>query len=296
MKKISHIILCFLTIFLLGFNFQKTSTPNTYYQVYLDDEVLGMIESKDALEDYIDKKGKEIKKELGVDKVYLPNGLQIKKVTTYKTELSSIKKIYQEIKKRRPFTVKGYQFTIKKDNKKDKIYVIKKSTFKKALESTIRVFVGKDNYKAYINETQNQIDETGSIIENIYIDEELSVKAMNISTDEKIYQDEEELSQYLLFGENPKSKTYIVKSTDTVESAAFNNKISVEEFLLANKELTGINSLLYEGQKLKVSYLNPKITVVVETHTVKDVESQFKTEERYDSNKLVGDDEIIQNG
>ena len=132
MKKISHIVLCFFAIFLLGFSFQKSSTPNTYYQVYLDDKVLGMIESKDALEEYIDKKGKEIKDKLGVDRVYLPNGLQIKKVTTYKTELSSIKKIYQEIKKRRPFTVKGYQFTIKKGDTKEKIYVIKKSTFKKA--------------------------------------------------------------------------------------------------------------------------------------------------------------------
>lgn len=294
MKKL--MLFCFFTIFLFGFSLQKSSTPNTYYQVYLDDEVLGMIESKQELENYIDQKGKEIKEKLGVNKVYLPNGLQIKKITTYKTELSSVKKIYEEIKSRRPFTVKGYQFTIKSGDTKNKIYVIKKNVFKKALDTSIKVFVGKDAYQAYKNGNQEEIKETGSIIENIYIDEEITVKAMNISVDEKIYQDEEELSQYLLFGENPQSKSYIVKSTDTVESAAFNNQISVEEFLLANPELTGTTSLLYEGQKLKVSYLVPKVTVVVETHVIKDVENKYKTEERYDESKLVGEDSIIQKG
>ena len=160
----------------------------------------------------------------------------------------------------------------------------------------MKIFATPDVYKAYKNGTQEEIKETGSIVENIYIEEEITVKESNISVDENIYQDEEKLSQYLLFGENPKSKSYVVKSTDTIESAAFANKISVEEFLLANPELTSVNTLLYEGQKLKVSYLNPKLTVVVESHVIKDVESQYKTEERYDSSKLVGDDEIIQNG
>lgn len=299
MKKFRGSLLLFFlsTLCIFGFSFSQSTTPNTYYQVYLDDEVLGMIESKEELENYIDEKEEEIKEKLGVSRVYQPNGLQIKKVTTYKTKISSIEKIYQEIKKRKPFTVKGYQFTITKNDKKQKIFVIKKDTFKKALETTMQIFVGKERYESYRNNTQEEIQELGSIIENIYIEEPMTVRAMNISTDEKIFLDEDTLSQYLLFGEKPQKRTYTLTNEDTsIESIAFKNQISVEELILANSNLKSTNQLLYEGQELSIAYLNPQVTVVVEEYVVKDVENDFATEERYDSNKLVGDDSVLQEG
>ena len=53
MKKFSTIVLILLLssiIFLLGFQTKNIEEPNTYYQVYLDDQVLGVINSKDKLE------------------------------------------------------------------------------------------------------------------------------------------------------------------------------------------------------------------------------------------------------
>lgn len=41
---------------------------------------------------------------------------------------------------------------------------------------------------------------------------------------------------------------------------------------------------------------SPKISVVEESYVVKDVESRFKTEEKYDSTLLVGDEKVTQEG
>ena len=40
-------------VFVLGFSNQKSTTPNSYYQVYLDGSILGTISSKRELQDYI---------------------------------------------------------------------------------------------------------------------------------------------------------------------------------------------------------------------------------------------------
>ena len=46
--------------------------------------------------------------------------------------------------------------------------------------------------------------------------------------------DSDDLTKILLFGTTDEQKKYTVQSGDTIEDVAFNNKISTEEFLIAN--------------------------------------------------------------
>jgi len=65
MKKASVLIIILIlasSIFLLGFGSKKSTLPNYYYKVYLNDELLGTIKDKVKLEKYIDKKGESIKR------------------------------------------------------------------------------------------------------------------------------------------------------------------------------------------------------------------------------------------
>jgi Membrane proteins related to metalloendopeptidases len=300
MKKLTvimSVLILIVSLFLVGFSNKPSSVPDTYYRVYLDDEIIGVIESKKELEKYIDKKGEKIKQELKVNKVYSPNGLEVKKITTYNKKLDSIESIYKKISKRKPFTVKGYQFTIvQNDKSKTKLYVLDKKIFNKAVENTISSFVGTDKYRIYKSKTQTEIESTGTKLENVYISNNVSVKKTNVSVDESVFIDEKELSQFLLFGKEIVKNYYTVKSDDTVDKVAFNNKVSTEELLVSNPELGSTKALLYQGQQLVISYLNPQVTVVSEAHTVEDIESRYRTEEQYDSNKVVGDDVITQNG
>jgi len=288
----------------LGFGYKKVAEPNHVYRVYIDNEVLGTIKSKEELEKYINENGSYYKNKYKVDKIYAPNNLKIVKHTTYDGKVDSVKDVYSKIKKENPFTLKGYQITINKESEEDgktkvdkkNIYVLKEKTFKNAVNTIIETFIGKDKYEAYKNDTQDRIDTTGEIVENIYVDEDITIKETNIPVDKKIYTDSITLSKDLLYGEDAKESTYTVAAGDTIESVAFKNKISTDELLLSNDNLTSANNLLYPGQELKVAQTNPGISIVEESHVVKDTTSSYKTEEKYDENAIIGDEKIIQEG
>ena len=300
------LVITIILVCVLGFGYKASPEPNNYYEVYLDDKSLGTIASKEDLENYIDKNGSYYKNKFDVDKVYSPKGLQVKKLTTYNGDVDSVSDIYRKISKKESFTVKGYEFVIKRelaeDEKEDaklttqSVYVLDKNVFKKAVEALIRTFVGEDEYKAYIEDNQVEIDTTGEEIQNVYVNEDITVRETNIPIDEDIYTNENDLANFLLYGKDQKAKEYIVQAGDTIENVAFNNKISPEEVLISNSSLTSTTNLLYPGQKLKIVETNPQISVVEESYVVQDIESQYPTEERYDENAAIGVDKVIQNG
>ena len=81
-KKIIPIIISLIIALVIVLFTNKKPQDNTIkevYNVYLDGKLLGAVNSKDALEDYIDDEQKELKEEFNVDKVYKPNGLDIEK-------------------------------------------------------------------------------------------------------------------------------------------------------------------------------------------------------------------------
>lgn len=294
------IVIVFLGLFTLGFGYKNSPEPNNYYEVYLNDELLGVIKNEKILESYIDKNGDYYKKKYKVNKVFSPKGLHVRRLTTYNGKTSSVSSIYNKIAKKEDFTIRGYEFIIKRQNddkvETQNIYVLDKKIFKKAIETLIDTFVGKDQYKAYIDDTQVKITSTGENIQNVYIDDDITVRETNISVNEKIYMDDSSLAHFLLYGDKAVSSEYEVKAGDTIENVAFNNKISPEEVLISNPSLTSTNNLLYPGQKLKIIETNPQINVVEESYVVKDVESQYKTEEKYDNNAVIGQDKVVQEG
>lgn len=305
--KVLTIILLIISVFLTtGFTVKK-KTPHTVYRVYLKGESLGIIKSKEKLEEYIDKKQNEIKKKYDVDKVYVPSELDIVKEVTYDNDITSIEKIYNKIKDISPFSINGYAITIKgidtKDvngktikGKKQVLYVLDKKVFTDAVDNTVKSFISKDDYKAYAENTQKEIEDTGKYIKNIYIQNKITIRKQNIPVDKTIYQDKETLSKYLLFGTTEKQQQYTVKDGDTISDVAFNNKISTEEFLIANPALSDENSLLYSGQEVTLGILKPQFNVVEDVEVVFNEEKNYQTETRYDNNKYVGYTEVIQKG
>lgn len=375
-------------MFLLCFSYDRPIHPNAYYQVYLDGKVVGTIESKRELEDYINNQGKEIRKNvkdykekidnidivnevlnnlklseeettsfnslstyekykyiiknaarlkisevkksafqycldneiytlteseieemrkyvnenqiyLSAKTIYTPNGIDIKRINTYKNDVDQITDIYAKIVSKKNCTIAGYKFTIKSKTEKKKdleVYVTDNKLFSEAVDTLASIFTGNDEYKAYKEKTQNDIIDTGSIIENVYVDEDITYKAMNISTDEKIYTNVADLAKFLLYGDQYHEKQVKVEDGDSISSIAFNNKISVSEFLISNDDYTSKDNLLYPGKEVVIAKINPQIGVVVEKHNVQDVEANFNTVEQYDDNMLQGDEEVTQEG
>ena len=299
MKKIGTILFLIISIVVIvyfGFNYKTGISAASLYKVYLDDEVIGVIDSKEELEDYIDSKSNEYKKKYNVDKVYSPNGLKLQKVTTYDVETNSIEDIYKIISQKASFTIEGYEFKIKSDDKEIVIYTLKEETFKTAIYNTIKAFVGEEDYTLYISDEQNKIITTGSLIEDVYVEEDITFKKTKIDVDENIYTEPSDLAKFLVYGTIENQKTYIVKVGDTIEDVAFNNEISVEEFLISNPTFTSSKNLLFPGQEVVIGITNPQISVVDERYVVEDTEIKYQLEYQYDENKSTAYEESIQKG
>lgn len=287
--------------------------PKEVYTVYLEGKELGKIKSKEELENYIDQEQEDLKKKYNVDKVYAPASLDIEKEITYEKKVSTAIQIYDEIKDKTSFTIDGYEITIEeveektndteKNAKKEKeelksqtIYVVDKSIFENSVDRFVKAFISADKYESFKAKTQNEIEETGSIIENVYIDNEIIIKKGKIPADEYIYTTVDELSKYLIFGTLDEQKKYKVKKGDTIEDISFDNKMSVEEFLIANPEFSDSNNLLYEGQEVKLGILKPQLSLVEEEHVVEDQKVGFKTDIKYDNKKTIGTVTVKQKG
>jgi len=300
------ITLLFACVFTTGFTSINTK-PKTVYRVYLKGESLGLIESKKSFEQYIDMKQNEIKEKYNVDKVYAPAELDIVKEITFEKDVKSNKEIYNEIKDISPFTINGYVVKIKgidtknSDGKTVKgktqyIYVLDKKVFTNSIERTAKSFIKEEDYNNYANGTQKEIQTTGTIIEKIYIKNKITIKKDKIPVNKTIYQSEDDLSKYLLFGTTKDQAKYTIQDGDTISDVAFNNKISVEEFLIANPSFKDENSLLAPGQVVTLGILKPQFSLVEEDHVVKDEEKKYTTKEEEDPNQYTNYREVKQKG
>ena len=273
--------------------------PKEVYKVYLDGKSIGNINDKEELEEYINDEQKELKEKYLVDKVYIPTGVDIQKCTTYEKQVLTAKQVHNLIKEEKPFTVKGYKITIKPSDENEEkitINVLDKEMFDRALRSVVEAFVSSEQVKNYENDTQPEIKDTGSIIEEIYINQDITIKQGYISTDEQIFTDEKLLTKFLLFGDLDEDEYYTVKEGDTIDSIAYDHKLATAEFLVVNPEFTSANNLLSVGQQVKVGLIAPIVDVVVESHTVLDQESQYKTTTEYDPSMNAGTQTVVVEG
>lgn len=303
-KKISLsilfiVIFSVLSVFLVGSKYIINKVPNEYYAIYVDGKNLGKVKSKEKFNQYINQQEEKLKKKYGVDKIFIPNGVEIKKIVTYDDNYNSDEEMYNLLVKKKNFTIKGVIVEVEKeipvdsDNKKSKKQVIKinvidKKTFDDAMDNIVKAFVDNDEYMKFMTSTQEEIKDVGEIIEDIYIKEKITYKDGYIPTDEEIFIDKATLTKYLLYGTLDEQKTYTVKEGDTIESIAYSNKLNNQEFLIANPQFTSENNLLYESQIVNVGLINPIISIVVEKHSVQNEPSKFTTDIKYDDNLVIG--------
>lgn len=293
---ITLVISCF--VIYIGILPKKQDKPATSYMVYLDGEKIGVINNKQDLLNKINSEQESIKTKYHVENVYPPTGLEIVKQVTYDNTFSNVNEIYDYINE---FSIKGYIVTIKSEEEAQSdqyLYILNKEDFDKSMQEFITIFIDKEQYKQFVNETQPAIGDTGEYIENLYIEEKISIKEGYIGTDKTILTNKKDISRYLLYGTTEDSKKYTVKSGDTIESIAYDHQLSVEELLIANPDLNGEDSLLSNrgDQVLKVSPVRPVMNVVVESELVEKKTAAFETIVKYDKLLPVGRNYVEQKG
>ncbi len=336
-KNIAISIFLGLLLFFVSFDYGKSLYPNEFYNVFLDEKLLGTIYSDEELYNYIDEKTEvyinaetisrnfcpitdealelmetneyeeytsngvkcvrvDIVDKKKIEEVHNPSGLMVEKVVTYNASLNSVEEVYNKIVDEKSFNVKGYQFIIREEEAEFIINVLDKGVFEESINAIVNTYVGTDEYQAYLDGNQIKIEGTGNTIENVYIAENITFVEKNIPVSEKIFIDSGSLSQYLLFGDNPVTSTYVVKENENVEDIAFQNKISIQEFLISNPKYQDENALIGSGTIVQIKETNPQISVVSEEYEVYDKVSEFQTLYQYDATQLVTYIETIQEG
>ena len=291
-KKVSWVKILMLMIFIIFISYMvidfdmQNNAVHEYYQVYLNGKTIGLIESSDELYDLIDKEQEHMKEKFGVDKIYPPSGLEVQKVNTYKSKLMSAKSVYEEIKDLDPFTIEGYRVKVtSKDKSKSKVfYILNKDDLDSAVKNTVLSFVSEEDYNDYLKGVEKDRDEEGKSITNIYFESDITIKKVYISTEENIITDENTMKMYFLFGTTELMDKYKVKASDTIESIAYNNKLGVEDLLVANPEIKGENALLAIGQEVTVAAINPISNIVVESFDTEIKDIDYDTQIEYDTN------------
>jgi len=288
------------------FENKKIYDPQEVYRVYLDGESIGLIYSKDALEEHINKEEDAIKERYNVEKVYIPNNLDIVKEITYNEKVESVTAIYDRIKNKTSFTIKGYKITIKGVEEITEqgtvttddvvINVLDKQVFVDSVHDTIGAFIDEEDYLKFLNNKQEEIKDTGTVIEDVYLKNDILIKEDNISIEDQIFLNSDDLSKYLLFGTLEEQKKYIVKPGDTIESVSFNNKLSVGEFLIANEQFDGADNLLYVGQEVTLGIIKPAVRVVEDDYVVAIEDSHYETVYEDDDNLAIGTEILKQKG
>lgn len=285
-----------LILFISNMSDQILVRANTKYQVYLRGEKIGLIDDDTALYDLIDASQTSIKDEYDVENVYPPTDLKLVEVNTYDTTLDDIHEVYDKIEEVDDFTLRGYVITVKGEEEEYTINVLDQEVFSNAAKRVVNAFLEEDEYDNYINNSQEEIVETGRIIENMYFEEDVTIKEAYISVHDKIYTDEAELSQFLLFGSNPDTEYYTVELGDTIATIADDNQLNVDEFLIANPNYKSEDTILRVGDEVNVTLIDPQITFVYELYEISDEVVYYERETVRDNSKPVGYSEVTTAG
>ena len=295
-------------LFAVNLGTKVLEKPQVLYQVYLDGKKIGLIESKQDLLDLIDKEESSIKEKFNVDKVYPPTGLDIEQIYTYDNRLVKPQDIYNQVKDSEPFTIKGYTVTINYTDKYNtsntatgddggeeeeevevkeplKIYVFDSEIMKKALRNVAETFIEPNELKMYEDGTQSEISDVGEKITSVYFDETITIKESYISTEEHIFRDTDELTQYLLYGTNDQQDKYTVKVGEDLASIAEDHHLNITELLIANPIYPSGTALLSPGEELNVGLINPLVSFTYRKTEVSDEVADFKIEYVDNNNK-----------
>lgn len=292
MSKKNIIISCLLSIVIIVLYMVNEIYSTNYkeaisaYRVYLDGEAIGLIEDKDELYNLINDKQQGIKDKYQVDYVYPPDGLDVIETKTFDNDYVSVNDIYQKIESMDDFTIKGYIVTIKPNEGDDiLINILNKDLFEEALNKFILAFVSESDLKKYMDGETEDITEIGSIIQNMYFDETITIKEGYISVNDKIYDNVDELSQYLLFGPDAKMDSYEVKVGDSIDAISDKFKLNPQEFIIANPIYRDVSTMLKVGEKVNVTLLDPVLTFVYEVYKIDETETPYGTDKTVDSSK-----------
>lgn len=292
MKKIIGIVLSLILSLLIVFGFQyfssgdkglfvdgrtensilnqdvleHSSEKNTYYKLYDSGRLVGVIKDIDKLNKAISDEYKNYEEEYPNSTLGLKEDYYIVEEESYLVFEDIDDQIFKHLIETNALGVKATSIDFStKDGVYDIIYVKNIDDFYNARNSFLLNFISEETVnKLRNNETISDPNDFGTVEKNVKITENISFGEAIVSPDD-IFNNEEEIYEYLCYGRNTEREYYTIQEGDTLQTVGYYyGDMSPKQIVMLNKNiLSSPDQILVPGTVLNVTYYTSPITITV---------------------------------
>lgn len=274
----------------------QTVTPNNQhvvYRIYINDEVVGLINNKEEYDTLIENHMKELLQQYPDQVIYAPTNVRVEEeVTLLPVDSIDNQAVLSQVAEKADFKTSTNVVTIGEQKFAVKDTAVVEST----LMDLMKYYTGTENL-AKIMDTENPIQalsETGSQYIGAKVVEPVKVESSYAAPDEVLTADQ--MRRMMLYGQKEPQQTVTFGEDSSLWYIARDYGLTEEELILLNPQVEGLKWGELLGMELDVTPLNPIIHVQTEQEKVNVAPISYETEYIDDETMLKGQTKVTQTG
>lgn len=274
----------------------QTVTPNNQhvvYRIYINDEVVGLINNKEEYDTLIENHMKELLQQYPDQVIYAPTNVRVEEeVTLLPVDSIDNQAVLSQVAEKADFKTSTNVVTIGEQKFAVKDTAVVEST----LMDLMKYYTGTENL-AKIMDTENPIQalsETGSQYIGAKVVEPVKVESSYAAPDEVLTTDQ--MRRMMLYGQKEPQQTVTFGEDSSLWYIARDYGLTEEELILLNPQVEGLKWGELLGMELDVTPLNPIIHVQTEQEKVNVAPISYETEYIDDETMLKGQTKVTQTG
>ncbi len=253
---------------------EYSKDPHTYYKLYHSGQLVGMISDMDYIEDKIAEIYHADYEEIFPDaKLTFGEDYYVSEELGYYVLENVDDKIVDYLKDNKGFGINTNIINFSTD---EGIYasiaVWDLSDFENARDRFLTNFISEEDLKKLENgESNDTLDRVGSQAVGFRVREDITA-TKGVADVDRIMTEEDEVLEYLCYGDNEERKYYTVQEGDTLQGVGFfNENITPTQIMLINPGVIhSTDQVLEVGMKLNVTYFTSPITVIVTMESLRE--------------------------
>lgn len=276
--------------------YAQTVTPNNQhvvYRIYINDEVVGLINNKEEYDTFIENHMKELLQQYPDQVIYAPTNVRVEEeVTLLPVDSIDNQAVLSQVAEKADFKTSTNVVTIGEQKFAVKDTAVVEST----LMDLMKYYTGTENL-AKIMDTENPIQalsETGSQYIGAKVVEPVKVESSYAAPDEVLTADQ--MRRMMLYGQKEPQQTVTFGEDSSLWYIARDYGLTEEELILLNPQVEGLKWGELLGMELDVTPLNPIIHVQTEQEKVNVAPISYETEYIDDETMLKGQTKVTQTG
>ncbi len=242
-----------------------TSEPVEVYQVYYNNQRVGVLKDMRKLDDMLKRVYEErFKDSFPNSSIQLSDEVIISKEMVYYDFEDVDDQILAYLNEKDLYYFEAYKITFSNGNV---LYVEDLDAFYTAKEQYMLNFINYDEYES-LKKPNYQVTIPEGVLDSKFtaykIAETMKTPTKSYGPSDKILKTKEEIVTYLSYGYNPVPKTYTIKPGDTLQGIYFEFGITPQQIVTINPNIASEDQPLEPGTEINIAYFNSPINVLTE--------------------------------